>query len=29
MEVVCGTDKFTAVGTPCQRELGTLGSWRS
>jgi hypothetical protein len=25
MEVVCGRKKFTAVGTPCRKELGTLG----
>jgi hypothetical protein len=24
-EVVCGSERFTAAGTPCPRELGTLG----
>jgi hypothetical protein len=24
MEVVCGSERFTAAGTPCPRELGTL-----
>jgi hypothetical protein len=25
MEVVCGRERFTAAGIPCQRELGALG----
>jgi len=29
MEVVCGSERFTAAGTPCPRELGTLVPWRS
>ena len=24
-EVVCGSERFTAAGTPCRKELGTLG----
>jgi len=26
MEVACGSESFTVAGTPCPRELGTLGS---
>jgi len=26
---MCGSESFTAAGTPCERELGPLGSWRS
>jgi len=29
MEVVCGSESFTVAGTPCWKELGTLGSRRS
>jgi hypothetical protein len=25
MEVVCGSERLTAAGTPCRKELGTLG----
>jgi len=25
MEVVCGSERFTAAGTPCRKELGMLG----
>jgi hypothetical protein len=29
LEVVCGSERFTAAFTPCRRDLGTLGSSRS